>query len=186
LGLTTTEESQKIEQMVLDHKEVRKEINAIEEALEKYAQQNSIIPHPAIKTLLMATIDYTERLESGEHQSFPPVLNKYSKIQDYHQWLSRNDMVAPSDFEEMFAKIIGSTPEVTSAIVWIRKMAPEEVHDNEYEKFLIVEGSCDIVVNGAVNQLIPGDYFAIPIHADHHVTVTSSIPCKVILQRVAA
>jgi quercetin dioxygenase-like cupin family protein len=41
-------------------------------------------------------------------------------------------------------------------------------------------------VEDEVNQLVPGDYFAIPLHKKHLVKVTSSITCKVILQRVAA
>ena len=91
-----------------------------------------------------------------------------------------------TDQEEVFAKIIGYTPEAITAIVWLKDYAPHEVHDNEYERFLIVEGTCDIIVEDEVNQLVPGDYFAIPLHKKHLVKVTSSIPCKVILQRVAA
>ena len=134
----------------------------------------------------MATIDYTERLKSGESPSFPPVLNENSKIEDYHEWLSREDMIAASEFEEIYAKIIGYTPKVTSAIVWIKNMTPEEVHNDEHEKFLIVEGTCDITVGEKIHQLKAGDYFAIPLHENHQVKVTSAIPCKVILQRVAA
>lgn len=91
-----------------------------------------------------------------------------------------------SDTDNIYAKIIGYTPEATTAIVWLKDYAPHEVHDNEYERFLIVEGTCDIIVEDQVNQLVPGDYFAIPLHKNHLVKVTSSIPCKVILQRVAA
>jgi mannose-6-phosphate isomerase-like protein (cupin superfamily) len=65
-------------------------------------------------------------------------------------------------------------------------MAPDEIHDNEYEKFLIVEGECDITVGTNVHHLTPGNYFSIPLHATHSVKVTSKTPCKVILQRVAA
>lgn len=186
LGLASKEETEEVEKMSIAHPEIKKEIAEISLALEKYAQQNNVAPHPAIKPLLMATIDYTERLEGGEPQSFPTILNENSKIEDYHEWLNRKDMVAPVDFEEIFVKIIGYTPEVTSAIVWIKNMAPEEVHTDEYEKFLIVEGTCDITIGDKVHQLVPGDYLTIPLHLDHNVKVTSKTPCKVILQRVAA
>ena len=65
-------------------------------------------------------------------------------------------------------------------------MAPEEIHTNEFERFLIVEGSCDIQIGETVHQLQAGDFLSIPLFENHFVTVTSSIPCKVILQRVAA
>jgi len=186
LGLASKADSEEVERMALAHPEVKKEMEAIAITLEKFAQQNSKQPHPSIKPLLMATIDYTERLEGGEPQSFPTILNEHSKIEDYSEWLNRKDMVAPADFEEIYAKIIGFTPEVTSAIVWMKNMAPEEVHANEYEKFLIIEGTCDITIGDKVHQLIPGDYLTIPLHVDHNVKVTSKTPCKVILQRVAA
>ena len=69
---------------------------------------------------------------------------------------------------------------------WLKDYAPQEVHDDEHEKFLIIEGTCDIIVGNEINQLVAGDYFAIPLHKNHIIKVTSSQPCKVILQRVAA
>jgi mannose-6-phosphate isomerase-like protein (cupin superfamily) len=95
-------------------------------------------------------------------------------------------MVLPAENEGVFARIIGYTPEVITAIVWLKDYAPAEVHHNEYERFLIVEGSCDIFIGDEMHQLSPGDYLQIPLFADHRVVITSSIPCKVILQRVAA
>jgi mannose-6-phosphate isomerase-like protein (cupin superfamily) len=65
-------------------------------------------------------------------------------------------------------------------------MAPQELHHDEHEKFLIVEGSCTISVEDKSYDLVAGDFLQIPLHKKHHVTVTSSIPCKVILQRAAA
>jgi mannose-6-phosphate isomerase-like protein (cupin superfamily) len=186
LGIAGEQERAEVEKLSAVHAEIRIEIAAISAAMEKYAMENAVLPHAAIKPLLMATIDYTERLQNGESPSFPPVLNENSKPEDYYEWVSRPDMHAPGSFEEIFAKIIGYTPQVTSAIVWIKHMAPQEVHDDEHEKFLILEGSCDIIVGDKVHQLVPGDYFAIPLHASHEVRVTSSVPCKVILQRVAA
>lgn len=186
LGMASAAEIAEVEKFSSVHSEIKMEIEEISKALELYAEQHRVEPHAAIKTLLMATIDYTKRMESGEPQSFPQHLNEHSKIKDYQQWLDREDMVVARDFQGMFAKIIGYSEEATTAIVWIKNMAPEEIHHNEYEKFLIVEGTCEIIVDGKVNELYPGDYFAIPLHSDHHVQVTSKIPCKVILQRVAA
>jgi mannose-6-phosphate isomerase-like protein (cupin superfamily) len=134
----------------------------------------------------MATIDFMERMENGEQPSFPPILNKDSRLADFASWIDRDDMVLLSDAGDLYAKIIGYTPEVTTAIAWIKGNAPVETHDKEYEKFLIIEGTCDIVVEDTVYQLVPGDYFAIPLHKSHQVRVTSIIPCKVILQRIAA
>ncbi|MBC7688849.1 MAG: cupin domain-containing protein, partial [Aquabacterium sp.] len=88
--------------------------------------------------------------------------------------------------ENIEAKIIGYTPQAITAIVWIKDFAPQEVHDDEFEKFLIVEGSCTITVGQEVTELFPGDFFAIPLYKKHVVKVTSAVACKIILQRIAA
>jgi mannose-6-phosphate isomerase-like protein (cupin superfamily) len=186
LGVLDEKECAEVESMAVAHEEIRIEIDEISDSLKTYASVDTEAPHPAIKPLLMATVDFSERMQAGEVPSFPPVLNENSKISDYGQWLTREDMVAPEDLQDFFVKIIGFTHEVTSAIVWIRSIAPHEVHDSEYEKFLIVEGTCDITIGDKIHSLVPGDYLSIPLHIGHHVTVTSPQPCKVILQRIAA
>ena len=185
LGIASDEERNDVERLALEHVEIREEIEEIKVSIEVYGDAYKLEPNPVIKPFLMAIIDYTERLKSGEPPSVPPLLTENSTVADYHQWLNRPDMVT-ADTEDVFAKIIGYTPEATTAIVWLKDYAPHEVHDNEYERFLIVEGTCDIIVEDEINQLVPGDYFAIPLHKKHMIKVTSSIPCKVILQRVAA
>ncbi len=185
LGYTTPAESKEVEMMAASDRAIQLEIEAISKSLETYSMVNAVDANPIIKPFLLATIDYSERIKNGEPVSFPPVLNENSVVEDYTIWLTRNDMVS-QDADTLFAKIIGYTPEATTAIVWIKDYAPQEVHDNEYEKFLIVEGTCNIIVGEEINQLIAGDYFAIPLHKKHMIKVTSSIPCKVILQRIAA
>ena len=145
-GNATLQENALVEQMIAGYDEVRQEINAISEACEMYALSHSLAPSPAAKTFLMSTIDYTERLKHGEAPSFPPQLHEGSLITDYSTWLSRPDMVAPAGLNGSYAKIIGFTEKALTAIVWITDRSTDEVHDVEHERFLIVEGTCDIQV----------------------------------------
>jgi mannose-6-phosphate isomerase-like protein (cupin superfamily) len=183
-GTATAEEAALVEQLSLVHPEIANEIEIISAAITSYAQQNAVEPDQVIKPFLMASIDYGERIKKGELVSFPPVLNNNSAIADYHPWLK--DSPAPVELPDLHAKIIGHTAEMTTAIVWIKKMAPQEVHHNEIERFLVVEGSCDIIIEDEVHQLSAGDMLSIPLHKAHVLKVTSAIPCKVILQRIAA
>jgi mannose-6-phosphate isomerase-like protein (cupin superfamily) len=185
-GNTTVQETVEVEEMACAFEEVRKKIDEIGLTLEKYAFDNALLPKETVKVFLMASIDYTERLKNGEPPAFPPLLNEASKLSDYSSWLDRADMVLPQNFHSLYAKIIGHTPEVTTAIVWMKEMAPQEVHDNEYEKFIVVEGTCLITIEENKYELQPGDFLSIPLYKNHSVKVTSSIPCKVILQRIAA
>jgi mannose-6-phosphate isomerase-like protein (cupin superfamily) len=186
LGLASETEIKEVERMAGEHPVIRKEIFELNNAIESLAKKHSRKPSLTVKPMVLAGIDYMERLKKGEPLSYPPELNENSKIQDYAPWLERQDMVAPARFDEIYVKLIGYTPQMTTGIVWIKEMAPEEVHNDEFERFLIVEGECEIYVDGKPNVLVPGNYFSIPLHSVHHVKVTSDIPCKVILQRVAA
>jgi mannose-6-phosphate isomerase-like protein (cupin superfamily) len=186
LGQTTTEEAREIELLAQQHIEIREELMAIEKGLEAYAHTHAVQPHETIGPLLFATIRYMDRLGSGELPTEPPLLHKNSTKEDYASWLNREDLNQTDDYENLFLHLIGHNAQATTAIVWIKTLAPDEVHHDEHERFFILEGTCEITVGNTVHALKAGDYFEIPLHADHFVTVTSQQPCKVILQRVAA
>lgn len=186
LGMTSAEETAQVNEMAVKHIEVRQEIEEISKALEIDSAKKSFGPNETVKPYLMAVIDYTERLKGGEPMTFPPLLTKDSKIIDFEEWTSRADMILTDDFENMYAKLIGHTPEATTAISWIKTHTPFEIHTNEYERFLILEGSCDINIGEDTHHLVTGDFIAIPLHIGHSLVVTSNMPCKVILQRLAA
>ncbi|MGZ8557229.1 MAG: cupin domain-containing protein [Chitinophagaceae bacterium] len=185
LGNASPEECKEVEMRAAADPVIRQEIDKISETLEAMAMANAVEPDPVIKPFLLATIDFYQRIENGEPVSVPPLLNEKSKLADYTAWLNRSDMVSPGT-DDIFAKIIGYTEEAITAIIWLKDFTPPEVHNKEFEKFLIVEGTCNITVGDEVNQLVPGDYFVIPLHKSHFVKVTSSMPCKIILQRIAA
>lgn len=186
LGMLSSAEAKEVEEMAAANEEVRAAINEFSKTLEQQALRHAIEPDPIVKPMLLATINYIARLEKGEPAGFPPLLNEHSKITDYSQWLQRKDMVLPLDAGDVYARIIGYTREVTTAIVWIKNMAPAEVHTREMEKFLIAEGTCEVIIEEDVHQLAAGDFFEIPLFKSHLVNVTSDMPCKIILQRVAA
>lgn len=186
MGHTSPEESLRVEEMAADHEEIRIELALIETTLQAYAQQHAVQPDPGIKPFLMATIDYIDRMEHGERPSFPPVLDAGSTLADYATWLDNEQFKLEEPLQEVQARIIGYSPHMTTAIVWLERGAPPETHTDELERFLIVEGTCNIMVGDEDNHLKAGDFFSIPLHRSHQVIVTSQQPCKVILQRIAA
>lgn len=188
LGMTNEAESKEVEQMAKLHPAINAEIEAISETLAVTASQQASSggPNPTTKAFIMAMIDYSERMKAGEAPAFPLVLSETSTASDYAAWLNRPDMALPDDFKDYHARVIGYTPQCITAIVWIKDTAPPEIHDKEYEKFLVLEGSCDIEIEGQIHPLVPGNYLSIPLHKWHEVRITSVQPCKVILQRLAA
>ncbi|GAB2537459.1 cupin domain-containing protein [Rufibacter soli] len=186
MGITNPQETKEVEQMAAAHPEIKAEIDLISRAVEAYAQEHAIPPRDTVKPLVLATIDYLQRLAKGEPAVEPPLLTENSTIDEYATWLTRPDLVLPEEEEDnIFVKLIGHTPQITTAIAWIKDMSDYEVHHDELERFLIVEGTCDMIAGENLYQLQPGDFFAVPLHTQHMLKVTSKAPCKAILQRVA-
>ena len=186
LGFLNEQECLELQAFAKENDLIKEELNKIGESLELYAQNSSIKPDATIKAFLLATIDFTERLKQGEIPGTPPLLNESSSAEDYKTWTNLSSFTVPVDFDGLFAKIINADQAVTTAVVWIKEMAPQEIHKHEYEKFLILEGTCTIDIEGQKNDLCTGDYLSIPLCKNHFVKVTSNVPCKVILQRIAA
>ena len=168
------------------HPEIKNEIDSISKALITYSEKISPAVDPTLKPLIIATIDYMERIKNGEEPAVPPVLNEHSEISEYAQWLNRKDLELNEELEDITVKLIGYQPGAVTAIVWIKESTPYEIHKDEFEKFLILEGTCDIVTDTHTLSLAAGDYYSIPLSLGHVVKVTSKVPCKVILQRIAA
>lgn len=186
MGLTTKEETKEVESYAVEYNDVAVAIEEFSKNLENICIAKGEIPDPITKPFVLASYDYMLRLTNGEKSAEPPILNPNSTISDYNEWILRPDLNINEIKEEVFAKIIGFTPTAITAIVWLQDMAPQEVHHAEYERFLIIEGTCDIKIGEDVHALSPGDFLEIPLHITHSVKVTSLVPCKVLLQRVAA
>ncbi|PBQ33500.1 hypothetical protein CNR22_17530 [Sphingobacteriaceae bacterium] len=186
LGLTSEEENLSIRKWATSYPEIHEELDAITEALLTVAQEKVPAPKSDVKALLMGTIDYTERLTLGEAPAFPPELSEKSTAEDFSEWLMRKDLDLSESTEDIELKIIGHEVSKMTAIVRLVTSTPYEIHDKEIEKFLILEGSCDIVTDQKTYSLVAGDYYAVPLNLGHIVKVTSDKPCLIILQRVAA
>ncbi len=186
MGLTSEEENQEIQIMSDANLEISNEIDEISKALNTFSSALAPEIDASVKPMIMATIDFTERLQNGEPVATAPLLNSLSKVEDYQQWINRPNMQDFDESQEISAKIISANEQAQTLIIWLKTGAPIEIHDKEYEHFLIVEGSCDITIGEDVHSLVPGDYLSIPLYIGHSVKVTSPFACKIILQRVAA
>lgn len=185
-GNTTFAETVEVEEMAAAFPEIRKALHDAEIAMERQMEGHAMAPDPGIKAFLMASIDYSERLNNGETPQILPVFDAASTLESYAIWLKRPDFVLPADFDGLYAKIISKTFSAMTAVVWLKTGASPEVHHDEWEQFLVLEGTCDIDIEGDLHHMEPGKYLRIPLHKVHSVKVTSAIPCKILLQRITA
>ncbi len=186
LGDLEASEVVELEKALKTFPELQKDIREIELSLEKYAQAHAIAPDRAIKPMLMAVLNFMMRLQAGEKPSDPPAIHEGSKVVDYKEWLVRSDMQEPASYESMYLRIMGKTQEKTTILIWLKEGAPDETHTDEHESFLIVSGTCNVIIGDQVNPMQAGDVIHIPLHINHRVQVTSDEPCKIILERKAA
>ena len=185
LGIASPEEMQELESYSDLYPEIDLAIHQFSLDLEKQAVLLASKPPAVVKTNVMASLDLMDRMMKGEKLGTPPLLSENSKIEDYAEWLDRPDMKITGDFDGMFAKVIGHSPELMTAIVWMQNMNTE-IHSDEIESFLVVEGSCEVTIGNNVYHLFPGDMMSIPLGFVHKAVSTSAGPCKVILQKLAA
>jgi mannose-6-phosphate isomerase-like protein (cupin superfamily) len=173
-----------VEEKAKQHNAVRKHLAHLSIQLEIQLQAQAIEPPKALRAVVLAAIDYMDRIQKGERPVDPPPLHSASTAKDYQVWLDRPDFHSTSPVEDMFIKIISRTSAVTTAVVWMQEML-SETHTDEVERFLIVEGTCTVYIGNAEHHLVPGDVMTIPIHQQHRAVSTSLYPCKIILQRIA-
>jgi mannose-6-phosphate isomerase-like protein (cupin superfamily) len=187
MGVAAETECAEVEHWMASHPALREEIASMEEALERMAFAGAIPPPPTVKPLVPATLRFLEQVENGTLLPMPvPELGPHSKPADYREWIEHPLYQAPEELGDYHAHIIGVSDTTHSLIVWLRDGAPLENHSHQVEKFLILEGTCEIVIGEKVHMLGPGDFLAITPDHPHFVKVTSDHPCKIVLQRTAA
>ena len=178
-------ERREVEQMANTHPEIREVLDQSQQVLEQVALS---LQKPTPKRARKNFFDFLDSQLEEEtiDPGAPKVLHTSSRADDYQFWLDQPEMVPPPEYDNIFFIPVADNEDGLSAIVWMKLNAEEEIHTDCIEKFLIIEGSCDITVEGKVHQLQTGDFISIPLHQSHNVQVTSEIPCKIFLQRISA
>ena len=182
LGLLSADDRRKVEAAASRDDDLRSLIDEMQSGFELLARINAVAAPKDVKRRVLEAVQDIEH----ENRSLPPVINPRSVAADFACWLDLPEMVRPADAEDTFFIPFADNINGLSAVVWLVTGSPKETHDRCVEKFLILEGSCEIEFPDKVCVLKVGDVLSIPLHTPHSVKVTSTMPCKIILQRIAA
>lgn len=181
LGTLSEEASVELLDMADRHPEIKHQIDEYRECLETYSLENMRTPSPGLKKLVFELLDNLVKEEERKIES-PPLLNKYS---DYRNWLEiARSVLPPSLQKNMFIRDIRDDDSVSQTVIWTRVDYPDEVHENEQESFIILEGKCRCHIAGKIVELGPGEYLEIPLFAHHNVEIIGTQPVLAIVQRV--
>jgi len=181
LGLLTEAESRPVEQNAILYTEVKQEIESYLQALEQYATDCAIAPPVHIKNKIAGILNNLALEEAASTQHLP-IINKYS---GYQNWLRIVQPLLPAKLitEEMFVHEIRNDDTVSQTLIWTAIDYPDEVHSDEQECFIILEGRCRCYIEGAeVIELGPGGFLEIPLHKHHDVQIIE--PVIAVVQRI--
>lgn len=180
LGLLDDNERLDVEIALVAHDEVRKEYDAIQKDLEDLAFSQRIEPSRHLKKVVVDSILNLQK-ENEMALGDLPLITKHS---NHLNWLKLTNGIKQLSFVGgRHIKILRADENVTQILVVSETDIPEEVHENEYESFLILGGTCQCTINGEVTFMGPGDFMEIPLHQKHDVAVINR-PVTAILQLV--
>jgi mannose-6-phosphate isomerase-like protein (cupin superfamily) len=181
LGVLPAPAMKQVEEQAALHPAIQEEITAFQQVLEQYscdfAQTGSY--HPS-KEKILGVLDNLLIEEKADAANLP-ILNKYA---DSRYWLSAVKPLLPAQLEEpLLVHVLKNTPEVELLLMWTKIDYPDEVHANEKECFLILEGECECYIDEKVIRLSAGGFLDIPMHAHHDVKVIKG-PVLAVVQRL--
>jgi quercetin dioxygenase-like cupin family protein len=138
-------------------------------------------PAAELKAKVMAHLFNLSMEEKSDKENLP-LINKYSEANWWQKLVK--DIAIPSDFENIYLHPLREESKIHQFVAWAKLGVPDENHPEMQESFLILEGACRCQIGSDFFEYQAGDFFEIPLHTDHNLTVISPQPVKVILQRV--
>lgn len=168
LNSLSNDERRGVERMLAMYPELKQELDAIESALESYAKVASVKPPDYLKERII--------------DSLFPLINCFA---DYKNWLPllKGLEEFPLGEDGRYLKILRQDQHVTQMLIVSNTDIEEEIHEDEYESFLVLEGECKCKIGDKLTFMGAGDYMEIPLHETHEVELLSK-RVVAILQRI--
>lgn len=184
LGIAAPGEIRALEARAVQDPDFAERLGAVREEQAALAKREAIVPPAALRERIRNEVSRIQELEASSGR--PPVLHAGTTIAQFSRWVNDPALVRPADAGNVHLIMLDEQPDRQTALAWLVTEQEAEVHDDMVERFLILEGTCDVFLDDERHALVPGDVFTIPMHRTHSVKVTSPVICKVILQRVMA
>ena len=181
LGLLTYAERAQVELVCELNPTVKDELILLQRGLEKFVVENPIWNKAALKKKIWNTLNNIQTEENRDINHLP-LINKYS---DHNNWLSIVRPLLPAQLDEdTYMSVIRGTEQVTQLVTMSVIGHLEEIHEDIYESFLILEGECVCQIGDKFIEMKAGGYIEIPLYTKHNVKVLSP-HIIAIVQRVA-
>lgn len=181
LGFTSNEENILVEKMAAEHKEVKNEIERVRTSFKEFLVRRKIQPSPSVKKSVMKNI-YSQ--QATANKEWVPLMNEEVDFKRFYEAVEANKLVAPVDFyDNLFVQQLPCTNEVINFAVWAKAGHEKEVHFDYNEFIAILEGSCNMLMEGKIIAYQKGEVITIPPGIPHQAIVTSEQPMFALVQR---
>lgn len=181
LGFSTAEENVLVQEMAEKHPEVKVEIDRVKNSFNHFLQERKMQPSSRVKTGVMSTIYSQQALIKPE---WIPLMHQAIHFDRYYEAAVANNLQFPQVvFDNLFVKDLPSTKEIVNFAVWAKKGHEEEMHDDMEEFLALLEGSCDMYMDGEIISYSKGDIIHITKGVRHRAVVTSQQPMFALVQR---
>jgi len=167
LGLLDSDEAIQVISYCVKYPELRRELDSIEEAIEKMTADKAMPPAPQLKEKILGKLGFIGN-EVLDINNLPPT-DAYS---NYLSWLQAVEHLLPTEpFEGLNIQVLQQTDKIAQMLVVAKVDVPDESHDNYAESFFILDGKCSCTIDGEEVFLNAGDFLEIPLHAEHNITM---------------
>ncbi|MFC4210883.1 cupin domain-containing protein [Pedobacter lithocola] len=181
LNLLEGDELSQVENLRLTSSAVRDEINKIELFFEQDALQHSVSVSTEIDAQMLKLFNQLNSKTDLDISNLPLI----DEDTNYQNWLSLIENLIPRNgVDGTFTHLLTANDKVMQMLVVSEIDIKEEIHENELESFLILEGTCICTIDNSDFNMAAGDYMSIPLHKSHTVKITSP-SVTAILQHIA-
>jgi len=181
LCILADDEMREVESLRSKYPSIGTEIRNIEASLEQYATAFTLAPPRELEEEIWGTL---ENLNKERHIDLTdlPVINKFT---DHKAWLGVvRPLIPPQLKQDRIVHVLRESDKIIQMLIISKTHFEDEVHLEELESFIILEGECECTVGDNVFRLQPGGYTEIPLHTSHDVRVLSPY-VTAIVQRIA-
>lgn len=189
LGIATTEAAAQLEGYCMQYPEIKLALEKAQQDMISYMQLFEKAPPQHMLDGILQNVTKDIELEKAKLTGDSARLSQFipiSKHSDYQKWQRlTKELNPPQDFDIHSHELFNDESNIL-CVVWIKDRIPSEEHDDLLESILCVEGTCVGKLDNETIPLSPGDFWQIPLHADHTLEVTSDHPVKLILMRQIA
>lgn len=170
-----------VEEMAATYPEVKQEIEKVRGSFKTFLLERNIQPSASVKTAVMNTVYSQQAVLKKE---WVPLMNQPGDFARYIESAHANKLEAPPIFyDNIYVQELPSTREVINFAVWAKTGHEEEAHYDRNEYIAVLEGSCDMIMEGKILSYKKGEIIPIKAGIPHHAIITSQQPMFALVQR---